>query len=237
MRPLQLYVLCGPNGAGKSTLSETFVPPGTDIFDGDKEMAILKHQYPMTDSGTLYEAANGIVFQTRKEKAITTSSDFALETNFRTKEVMETVNQFRELGYETRMIFIGLPSVEASINRVDLRVKAGGHFVDAENVSNNFNGGLNNLVCFYDQFDSVDILESTIGQHEPFKMASLMTIKNGIITAMAEKLPDWVMKIPEDIEMKQQKRIQDQINLEREKQEELRKSQERDNGFSRGIGR
>lgn len=68
MKSLQLYVLCGPNGAGKSTPSESFVPPGTDIFDGDREMSILKDQYPMTDSGTLYAAANGVIFQRRKGK-------------------------------------------------------------------------------------------------------------------------------------------------------------------------
>ncbi|WP_113662375.1 AAA family ATPase [Pedobacter nanyangensis] len=196
MRPLQLYVLCGPNGAGKSTLSETFVPPSTDIFDGDREMALLRHQYPMTDSGTLYEAANGIIFDKRKENAITSGSDFAFETNFRTAQVMESVRQFRDAGYETRMIFIGLPSIEASIDRVNMRVKAGGHFVDAENVNKNFTGGLENLVRFYDGFDSVDLLESTIDQNEPFKVAALMTIKNGVVVARAEKLPEWAMKIP-----------------------------------------
>jgi predicted ABC-type ATPase len=231
MKPLQLYVLSGPNGAGKSTLSGTFVPPGTDIFDGDKEMAILKHQYPMTDSGTLYEAANGIVFQKRKDNAITGRNDFAFETNFRTEEVMDSVRQFKDAGYEVRMIFIGLPSVEASINRVDMRVKAGGHFVDVENVNKNFIGGLKNLTKFYDQFDSVDILESTIGHNEPFKMNSLLTIKKGIISAAIEKLPDWALAIPEAIERKHQIDIQNQIKKEQDTKRDL------GNERNKGLGR
>lgn len=235
MKPLQLYVLSGPNGAGKSTLSETFVPPGTDIFDGDKELAILKHQYPMTDSGTLYDAANSVVFQTRKNKAITAGTDFAFETNFRSKDVMDSVEQFKQSGYQTNLIFIGLPSIEASINRVDMRVKAGGHFVDADNVNKNYTGGLTNLVKFYDQFDSVDILESTIGQNEPFKISSLMTLKKGIITAMAANLPDWVNKIPESIERRHQQQIQAQIDQQKEQKEELKKSQDRGKGYGRGI--
>ena len=233
MKPLQLYVLCGPNGAGKSTLSETFVPPGTDIFDGDREMALLKHQYPMTDSGTLYEAANGIIFDRRKENAITSGSDFAFETNFRMAQVMESVRQFRDAGYETRMIFIGLPSVEASIDRVNMRVKAGGHFVDAENVNKNFTGGLENLVRFYDQFDSVDLLESTIDQNEPFRMAALMTIKNGVVVARAEKLPEWAMKIPKEIERKLQQQIKEKLS----KDANIGKGTSRDNGHGFGIGR
>lgn len=233
MKPLQLYVLCGPNGAGKSTLSETFVPPGTDIFDGDREMTLLKHQYPMTDSGTLYEAANGIIFDRRKENAITSGSDFAFETNFRTAQVMESVRQFRDAGYETRMIFIGLPSVEASIDRVNMRVKAGGHFVDAENVNKNFAGGLENLVKFYDHFDSLDLLESTIDQNEPFKVAALMTIKNGVVVARAEKLPEWAMKIPKEIERKLQKQIEEKLS----KGKNVGKGTSRDNGHGFGMGR
>jgi predicted ABC-type ATPase len=236
MKPLQLYVLSGPNGAGKSTLSETFVPPGTDIFDGDKELAILKHKYPMTDSGTLYESANEYVFQARKNRAITAGMDFAFETNFRTEEVMKTVAQFKEKGYQINLIFIGLPSVQASINRVDMRVKAGGHFVDAENVNKNYTGGLENLIKFYDRFDTVDIMQSNIGENESFKISSLMTIKQGIITARAQDLPDWVNKILEAIELKHQQKIQAELNLQREKQEKLREAQERGNNLGSGRG-
>jgi predicted ABC-type ATPase len=237
MKPLQLYVLSGPNGAGKSTLSETFVPPGTDIFDGDKEMALLKHQYPMTDSGTLYEAANGVVFNNRKEKAMASGNDFAFETNFRTKEVMDTVKQFKEKGYETRMIYIGLPSVEASLNRVDLRVKAGGHFVDAINITKNYTAGLENLVRYYDHFDSVDILESSIVHNAPFKMTALMTIKHGLIAAVADQLPNWAQKIPEAIEFKHAQEITGQLNLEKEKQKDLQQRNEKGKGYGGGISR
>jgi len=231
MEPLQLYVLAGPNGAGKSTLSETFVPPGTDIFDGDKEMAILKLQYPMTDSGTLYEAANDIVFQKRKRSAILEGRDFALETNFRSEELMKSVNQFKKSGYQTRLIFIGLPSLEASINRVDMRVRAGGHFVDVDNVSKNFSRGLDNLVKFYDHFDSVDILESTIDINEPFKISALMSIKAGTITATAEKLPNWVKRIPVAIDTK--KKLASEKSHNKDNNMDFKTRKDNDRGLSR----
>lgn len=155
---------------------------------------------------------------------------FAFETNFRTAQVMESVKQFRDAGYETRMIFIGLPSMEASVNRVNMRVKAGGHFVDAENVNKNFKGGLENLERFYDQFDSVVIFESTIDWNGPFKVAGLLTIKNGVMVAKAEKLPDLVMKIPRKIERKLQQEIQDRLS----KRKDLGKGMDRDN--DRGLG-
>ncbi|WP_316735456.1 zeta toxin family protein [Pedobacter aquatilis] len=231
MNPLQLYVLAGPNGAGKSTLSETFVSPGTDIFDGDKEMASLRHQYPMTDSGTLYDAANGIVFQKRKEHAITTGNDFAFETNFRTADVMDSVKQFKKAGYQTRLIFIGLPSLTDSLFRVDVRVKAGGHFVDAENVGKNFSGGLENLVNYYDKFSSVDVFESTMEQSSPFKMNALLTIKNGIVTAQAENLPEWVMRLCNEIDKKHEQEIRSQV----QEQPKQKKDRGRNGGFELGM--
>lgn len=233
MNPLQLYVLAGPNGAGKSTLSETFVPPGTDIFDGDKEIALLRHKYPMTDSGDLYDAANGIIFQTRKEYAIAAGNDFAFETNFRTKEVMESVKQFENAGYETRLIFIGLPTIEDSLSRVQMRVKAGGHFVDADNVGKNFSGGMENLISFYDRFTSVDVFESSMEQESPFKMNSLVTIKYGIITAQAENLPNWVMRLSNEIDSKREQEIRSHI--QKQPKHGKNRGQDRDGGM--GIGR
>lgn len=233
MNALQLYVLAGPNGAGKSTLSETFVPPGTDIFDGDKEIALLRDKYPMTDSGDLYNAANGIVFQKRKEYAIAAGNDFAFETNFRTKEVMESVRQFEKAGYETRLIFIGLPTIEDSLFRVEMRVKAGGHFVDVDNVGRNFSGGIENLISFYDRFTSVDVFESSMEQESPFKMNSLFTIKNGIITAQAENVPNWVMRLRNEIENKHEQEIRSHI--QKQPKQEKNRGQDRDGGM--GMGR
>lgn len=234
MKPLELFVISGANGAGKSTLSQTFVPPGTDIFDGDKEMLKLKQLYSGTDSGTLYEAVNDIVFNDRKQQAIATGKDFAFETNFRTEDVMQTVAQFKEKGYQTNMIFLGLSSVEASINRVNMRVSAGGHYVDAENVNKNYTGGLQNLVKFYDQFDHVDILESSIERDAPFKITALIAINKGIIVAQAEKLPHWAVMIPKDIQLKQEIKVKEQLQLERQKQKE-KKNLNKDKDINRGM--
>jgi predicted ABC-type ATPase len=59
MEQPELFVFAGPNGAGKSTLSSSMVPPGTPVFDGDKEFMLLKRQFPGLDSGNLYDAVNG----------------------------------------------------------------------------------------------------------------------------------------------------------------------------------
>ena len=45
---------------------------------------------------------------------------------------------FKENGYRTRLVFMLLPDISTSMDRVNLRVKQKGHFVDAESSRLNF---------------------------------------------------------------------------------------------------
>lgn len=62
----QLDVFAGPNGAGKSTFSQIRLGPDIPVLDGDKEFALLKSKFDSTDSGTLYDAVNGHIFENWK---------------------------------------------------------------------------------------------------------------------------------------------------------------------------
>ncbi|MES2458757.1 MAG: zeta toxin family protein [Bacteroidota bacterium] len=223
----QLFVFAGPNGAGKSTLSEAFVSPGTFVFDGDKEILMLKQKFPETYSSNIFDAVNGHVFEGLKEKAISVKSDFGFETNFRVKDVMNTVNQFKKAGYQTRLIFIGLDSLQASIDRVNLRVKNGGHFVDIANITANYHNGMDNLVRYYRDFDSVLLLDT----HSSFKLTPLLAIEKGVITEQAQALPDWANAIPLDIQKGIEFKQQRALELENEQ----KKVQNRDQDRSRGL--
>jgi predicted ABC-type ATPase len=122
----QLYVFAGPNGAGKSSFSRLMLGPDIPVFDGDKEFAKLKKKFDSTDSGTLYDAVNGYIFNEWKQLQLGTKADCAFETNFRSVGVMNTVRQFVKNDYETNIYFFGLDSIEAAIERVRLRVAEGG---------------------------------------------------------------------------------------------------------------
>ncbi|MBB6131655.1 hypothetical protein [Mucilaginibacter lappiensis] len=153
MRTPQLYVFARPNGAGKSTLSATMVPPGTPIFDGDKELALLRKQFPGLDSGNLHDAINGYIYHDWKELAIQSGSDCAFETNFRLPDVMQSVDQFKNSGYEARLIFFGLDYIEVSVDRVAMHIAQVGHHISREN----YEKGLKNIAIYYNGFDSVHL--------------------------------------------------------------------------------
>ncbi|WEA01670.1 zeta toxin family protein [Mucilaginibacter sp. SJ] len=228
MKQPQLYVFAGPNGAGKSTLSASMLAPGTPIFDGDKEIALLRQQFPTTDSGNLFEAVNGHIFSDWKNKAKKERIDCAFETNFRSADVMNSVKEFKDQGYATRLIFFGLDNVEASIDRVKLRVLNGGHEVSLDNIKANYESGLKNLERYYFAFDSVHIVKGFPTNEQDIKLSSYLTLEQGHFKERAEQLPDWVNKLIKSIDLKQsQKLLEDQ---KEEQKQQLKQNNGQDQG-------
>ncbi len=226
MKKPQLYVFAGPNGAGKSTLSATMLPPGTPIFDGDKELALLRQQFPGLDSGNLYDAVNGHIYEDWKKRAIRSGSDCAFETNFRLPDVMRSVDQFKDSGYEVRLIFFGLDSIEASVERVAMRVAHGGHDVSPDNIRENYDNGLKNLGIYYERFDSVHLYHNYENQQQIIQSVPLMTIEVDQIKEQALSLPDWAKAFSQILTQKQ--------TLENKPENNQRKQQDIGTWLNRG---
>jgi len=199
MHPPQLYVFAGPNGAGKSTLAALMIPPGTSYFDGDHLFTALKKQFYDLNEGQIMRSINDVHFPEWKEKMINLKNDAAFETNFRDPDVINSVQQFMNNGYESRLLFMGLDSVEASIERVRLRVAKGGHAVPVEYININFIESLNNLYKFYEKFTSVHLYQNLQKLDDSYEMTALMTIKNKQIQEELEHLPDWAIKLRQTI--------------------------------------
>jgi predicted ABC-type ATPase len=200
MEQPKLYVFAGPNGAGKSTLSGAMLPPGTPVFDGDKELALLRQKFPGLDSGNLYEAVNGHIFSDWKDQVQARRMDCAFETNFRSADVMNTVSEFKKKGYEARLVYFGLDSLEASVERVKVRVAMGGHDVTLDNITANYNEGLKNLQNHFRDFDEVLLVRSFASDdQQAFKFHPYLKIANGQIKEQAEQIPDWANKLVQNI--------------------------------------
>lgn len=194
IRP-QLYVFAGPNGAGKSTLSASMVSPETSVFDGDIIFQNLKNAYSDLDESLLWANVNDIEFARWKEVSLESGADAAFETNFRSAEVMKTVARFAAAGFETRLFFMGLDSVEASIDRVKLRVAKGGHDVRVEYININYTKSLENLYMFYNSFTSAHLFQNFSPPGKQVIMTPLMSIHSGEVTEINPILPDWAVQL------------------------------------------
>lgn len=157
-----LIIIAGPNGAGKSTSSQKILEPfGISAFDFDyifyREWSKFNFEPSVEEgvrSGTIKKFSNHL------EAAFLQKAPVSFETNFNNDLTLKHVEKAKKLGYETRLYFIGLESVELAIKRVKSRVDSGGHFVSQSTIKERYHDGLELLDKAYSRFDRVFIFES-----------------------------------------------------------------------------
>jgi predicted ABC-type ATPase len=151
-----LFIIAGPNGAGKSTNSKALLEnEGIVAFDYDLELynawSIFSFD-PAVESGVRESVSDK--FLLLKQSAIEKKTSFAFETNYNTSQT-GLVEQFKNSGHKTYLLFIALPSVELAIERVKDRVAKGGHSVDESTIRERYTLGLEQLDNTFHQFDVV----------------------------------------------------------------------------------
>lgn len=110
-----LFIVAGPNGSGKSLFSQILTESDFQVFDGDKHMTTLSIQFSETPATNLWSYINNTLFAEEKEKAIASKLNYAYETNFSSDQPMASAYEFRKNGYKIHLIFMGLNSIEESI--------------------------------------------------------------------------------------------------------------------------
>ncbi len=127
----RLDLVVGPNGAGKSTFVElTLAPllPGGVFVNADE---IAKRRWPDDPAGHAYDAAR-IAADTRA-RLIDRRRSFIAETVFSHPSKLELVTAAKRVGYTVVLHVLMIPE-ELAVERVRLRVAAGGHAVPTEKI-------------------------------------------------------------------------------------------------------
>jgi len=193
MDKLRLFIVAGPNGSGKSLFSSKLTESDYTVFDGDKHLTEFAKKYPETGSDVLSNVVNEQVFKVEKLKAIAERKSYAFETNFSASNPMETANEFRNAGYEIHLIFMGLNSIEESIQRVEQRVRLGGHKVAEPSIRYNYEHGFKNLYKHFHEFDSVILYDNAIPDiAEPVIPREILYILGGQLHLEMKNYPLWV---------------------------------------------
>lgn len=202
-----LYLIAGPNGAGKSTYSETILSshsPGLIAFDGDleykKALKLTPESLEYKDRKELAHAEMSTLYNTLKREALDMKKDFAYETNFFESFAMEVPKEFQRNGYKIHLYYIGLESIEKSVERVATRVKKQGHNIPLLEINFRYNGGLMNLMNQYHKFDTCTISSNSTG------IEKLACYEKGILKSLEKKdFPEWFKKL--ELPMKVKKGI------------------------------
>ena len=144
--PARLYVLAGVNGAGKSSIGGAAMrAAGGEYYNPDEAAREIMAANP----GLGQADANSTAWEQGKkllEKAIDQRLDFTFETTLGGNTMPRLLAEAASRGIEVRVLYVGLASADAHIERVRQRVRAGGHDIPEADIRRRYRHSLLNLV-------------------------------------------------------------------------------------------
>jgi len=121
-----LYIIAGANGSGKSTLAAKLLPAEKiSTFINADEIA---RELNPDDLAAVRVTAGKKALQALSD-LIVKGESFAIESTLSGNTLIKTINQAKESGYQIVLIYAFLPTPQMCIDRIQIRVKRGGHFV------------------------------------------------------------------------------------------------------------
>lgn len=165
MKDKNLYIIAGCNGAGKTTASFTILPEIIECNEFVNADEIAKGLSPFQPENVSFEA--GRIMLHRINELLLENETFAFETTLSTKSYKNKILQAKEQGYSITLLFFWLESIELAKERVDIRVKEGGHNIPDNVIERRYKKGIKNLFEIYIELvDGTLIFDNSYGKHE-----------------------------------------------------------------------
>ena len=141
------YIIAGPNGAGKTTFAMEFLPKIAGCRNFVNADLIARGLSPLNVDAAAMDAGRLFLRQVRNQ--ITSGNDFAFETTLSGLAYVRLLKEMKRQGYELRLYYLWIPSLELALKRIAERVRRGGHDIPANVVRRRYGKGLINLFRRY----------------------------------------------------------------------------------------
>ncbi|MBT3255930.1 MAG: hypothetical protein HN366_05650 [Deltaproteobacteria bacterium] len=141
------WIIAGPNGAGKTTFALDYLPKTAECTNFINADLIAAGLSPLAPARELLTASR--IFLREVEERIAEGENFAFETTLSGRGHLKRINQLKRFGWQTELIYLGLPDVEMSKMRVAERVSHGGHDIPIKDIERRFPRSLHNLLTEY----------------------------------------------------------------------------------------
>ena len=138
------WIIAGPNGAGKTTFALDYLPEQANcpyFINADLIAAGLSPFAPETEL-----MAAGRIFLAEIETRIHKQDDFAFETTLAGRSYLKLIDRLHANGWQTKLVYLALPNVIMSRQRVVERVAHGGHNIPVKDIERRFSRSLYNLL-------------------------------------------------------------------------------------------
>lgn len=142
-----LIVLGGPNGAGKSTAAPTLLRDYLGVLEFVNADTIAQGLSGFSPERAAVGA--GRIVLRRVQDLVERGGDFALESTLSGRSLAGQLRAAQARGYRVHVIYLWIPSVEASVQRVGERVRMGGHAVPLVDLQRRFRRSAHNFVELY----------------------------------------------------------------------------------------
>ena len=119
------WIIAGPNGAGKTTFALEYLPQVVGCRRFVNADLIATGLSPLA-SETKHVAASRL-FLNEIETHILDKQDFGLETTLSGHSYLKLIRRLRSDGWRVELIYLALPNVALSRQRVAEHVQHGGH--------------------------------------------------------------------------------------------------------------
>lgn len=141
------WIVAGPNGAGKTTFALKYLPTATHcrrFINADLIAAGLSPLNPERE-----QLAASRMYLAEIDRCVLAREDFAFETTLSGRGYLRLLERLKADGWQVELIYLALPSVLLSHDRVAERVAHGGHDVPREVIERRFRRSLYNLFVDY----------------------------------------------------------------------------------------
>lgn len=143
----RLYVLGGPNGAGKTTTARALLPEAVGIDEFVNADVIASGLSPFHPERVAVRA--GRIMLERLEELFASGRDFSFESTLSSRSPAVFLKRCRAAGYTVSILFVWLNRPELALERVENRVRAGGHRVPEEDVRRRYERARRNFLELY----------------------------------------------------------------------------------------
>lgn len=181
-----VYILGGANGTGKTTFYQTavqqhFIDPHLPFLNID---LIAQKELGSYSAENIAKAE--LLFRDRLMELIRNGSDFMIESNLAQSRDYDWIANMIKYGYDVVLFFMCTGDVNVNVNRVERRVKEGGHNIPVEIILHRYKVGLSYLKGKLHIFKEVYMIDNAT--EETIEVAQII---NGKLTEIMMPLPVW----------------------------------------------
>jgi len=139
-------IIAGPNGAGKSTFAEMQARRIKGDFNFVNADLIAAGLSPFVPDRELMTASK--LFLNEIHRYISRRESFTFETTLSGKAYAKLISKLHADGWRVELIYLWIPSVAVSLDRVRERVAHGGHNIPAEAIIRRYPKSVYNLLTY-----------------------------------------------------------------------------------------